>query len=526
MVPNINPKNQQPGVTSSLGLFASVSPSKLSSYQYTNNNGSTTANARQRSTAKLQTDNEDSSTTSTSSSASTTCTTTSTTLFCEKTNENISSGQPPPPAVTNVNVNVNQEGVPLVTKLQTSPIDTTPGLAGAIAPTALLVGGTAAMYHSLLHHPSSTLTPLSILYMLLLAIQTSVQPRLSKKYISKQVPKVKVALVEEVIKTSVATLLFFQWTDPLVVKDAVQDWTLSSSLLVAGVPATLYAVQAVLTYLSHQHLDSVTFNGLSQTKTLTAAFCCYLVMGKKQSPLQIVALAMLFVSAMVFQSSGMGFNLTRLGRNKSAAATAPDKTTNEQDTTTPTTKSQQLPAIAAASPFLWYGVVPCLGATFLSGLAGAFSQRGLQIVGGNGRNAFLYTVEVSFFSALTLFITQGFSMLMTLMKKQQPKQQQQLDNDGKKETDSNHNWTWQALIPITSKAMGGILTALVHKHAGSVVKGFALMLGLVMSGILQSLWFGSNDDDKGPTGRLPANQVVGILIVMLASWLHVTNPPV
>jgi hypothetical protein len=32
-------------------------------------------------------------------------------------------------------------------------------------------------------------------------------------------------------------------------------------------PAILYATQGVLTYLGYQNTDSVTFNGLNQTKT-------------------------------------------------------------------------------------------------------------------------------------------------------------------------------------------------------------------------------------------------------------------
>ena len=81
------------------------------------------------------------------------------------------------------------------------------------------------MYNSLLNHPSSTLTPLSILYMLLLAIQTSIQPKLSRKYIPKKISKVKVALVEEVIKTSVATVLFWKWSPETVVKEALKGKT-------------------------------------------------------------------------------------------------------------------------------------------------------------------------------------------------------------------------------------------------------------------------------------------------------------
>lgn len=72
-----------------------------------------------------------------------------------------------------------------------------------------MVGGTAAIYTSLLQHPSSTLTQLSFVLMMLLAVQYAVQPQLSKKYISPKIKKQSVALVEEVVKTSFAAAIFF-----------------------------------------------------------------------------------------------------------------------------------------------------------------------------------------------------------------------------------------------------------------------------------------------------------------------------
>jgi len=394
--------------------------------------------------------------------------------------------------------------------------------------------------------------------MVLLAIQTSLQPRLSKRYISSKTSNVKVALTEEIIKASVAATtlvlcssgsvagttspLLFQGVrhvlkgtncqrvnpafltrisfgcfltshfppSPTLLIFNILDWTLASCLIGAGIPAILYAIQGVLTYQSHQHLDSVTFNGLSQTKTLTAALGCFLVLGQRQSPLQMVALALLFVSALLFQSP-----------SKPVTANATTRTS------TINTKNHA---------FLIQGVLPCLGATLLSGLAGAFSQRGLQIVGGNGRNALVYTVEVSFCSALTLLVGLGLKRIAALSPKSSS--QPSPNNAVIEESKTDDSWTWQTYIPITCKALGGILTALVHKHAGSVVKGFALMLGLVMSGILQTLWLdnaASNDSGSAATDapttktmrpqKLSTQQVCGIVIVMFSSWLHFTNPP-
>jgi hypothetical protein len=42
-----------------------------------------------------------------------------------------------------------------------------------------------------------------------------------------------------------------------IVASELHGWTLPSSLLLAGFPACLYAIQGVLTYLGYQNTDSV-----------------------------------------------------------------------------------------------------------------------------------------------------------------------------------------------------------------------------------------------------------------------------
>jgi UDP-sugar transporter A1/2/3 len=239
----------------------------------------------------------------------------------------------------------------------------------------------------------------------------------------------------------------------------------------------LYAVQGVLQYISHQHLDPVTFNGLTQTKTLSAALCCWLIMGKMQSPIQVIALGILFGSALVFQG------YVRMGTTK----IVPD------DQNSLNSKRNE--------DWLFRGVIPCIGAAFLSGLAGALSQKGLQLTGITGRDPFLYTVEISFFSSVTLLISMMRSNVFS--KKEWEKQKAY--------------WTWKMLIPIAVKAAGGVVTALVHKYAGSVAKGFALMFGLVLSGTIQSVL---SDETLQPF------QVVGTLMIMMSTWLHFTHPPI
>ena len=145
-------------------------------------------------------------------------------------------------------------------------------------------------------------------------------------------------------------------------------------------------------------------------------------------------------------------------------------------------------------------MIPCLGAAFLSGLAGALSQKGLQLTGIRGRDPFLYTIEISLFSAITLLINMVRLNVFSEMEWQKQKAY----------------WNWKTLIPIFMKASSGVITALVHKYAGSVSKGFALMFGLVLSNMIQLTM---------KQESLQSYQILGTFMIMLSTWLHFTNPP-
>ena len=68
-----------------------------------------------------------------------------------------------------------------------------------------LLGGTAFLYKAVLDHPSSTsLTPLSLVYLLLLAAHYAAQPQLSQRFIRPTTVKTSLTLTEELIKAALA----------------------------------------------------------------------------------------------------------------------------------------------------------------------------------------------------------------------------------------------------------------------------------------------------------------------------------
>lgn len=82
-----------------------------------------------------------------------------------------------------------------------------------------------------------------------------------------------------------------------------------------------------------------------------------------------------------------------------------------------------------------------------------------------------------------------------------------------------HNWTPRTIIPILTNAAGGIVVGLVTKYAGSVKKGFALIFGLLLSGILQAV-----QDDGGKGSNISVEHIIGGLIAACSLWLHSAFP--
>jgi UDP-sugar transporter A1/2/3 len=91
--------------------------------------------------------------------------------------------------------------------------------------------------------------------------------------------------------------------------------------------------------------------------------------------------------------------------------------------------------------------------------------------------------------------------------------------DGKRIRDEGffNNWTPKTLIPVMTNAAGGIVVGLVTKYAGSVKKGFALIFGLLLSGILQAL-----QDDDG--GGITLEHIVGGVLAAFSLWMHSAFP--
>ena len=144
---------------------------------------------------------------------------------------------------------------------------------------------------------------------------------------------------------------------------AIAGWNISTWLTIAGIPAALYSIQNIATLMAYQNLDPLTFNVLNQSKTLSAALCCFLIIGRRQSKLQVVSLFMLFGAALIIEKV-VPLDFWLRAKNDTASSNTSSESTSVDP---PSTKKR--------SKHFRKGVLPVLLASFISGLAGALSQR-------------------------------------------------------------------------------------------------------------------------------------------------------
>jgi len=241
-------------------------------------------------------------------------------------------------------------------------------------------------------------------------------------------------------------------------------------------------------------------------------------MGQRQTPLQVVALLFLFGSACIMEKIIPLPGLSKMtGEGGTAAET--DRGNEEGETPVKTRQlAQKGDSIANKSKERNAGVVAVLLASLLSGLAGALSQRCLQE--GGGRNSFLFTMELSVASILFLLLNN----FVTLLRKRGDSSGGSAGGNAR-EQKMEFLTSWKILIPMITNAIGGVLVGLVTKQVGTVKKGFALIFGLWLSGILQGFFQDSSTQDQvGGTQLLGLSpeQIVGAVLASAALWMHMT----
>eukprot|EP00039_Didymoeca_costata_P014246 m.228262 g.228262 ORF g.228262 m.228262 type:complete len:311 (+) comp15976_c1_seq25:295-1227(+) len=294
---------------------------------------------------------------------------------------------------------------------------------------------------------------LGVLFVVLLALQVGFQPIVQREYIREGADTTAIVLATEAIKFCISLVgLFLSGS----FSEALKGWSLRDSFNAAGAAATVYAFQNLMIQTAYQNMDGLTFNMLNQSKTIFTAIFLYTMLGNRQSKQQMAALCgMLVASVLLSQNKG---------------------------------------EVAGRVTSFRYGVLPCIGASVCSGFASAVSQLALQ---GRKRNSFVFTMELAVFSVIVLFAT-------TLVS-------------GKK-LDFNEmysGWRLPNMIPIFTSGIGGVLVGFVMKYAGGVRRGFAIVMGIMLTAVLQYFLYGA---------ELDRNLMIGFPLVAISTIVHIMYP--
>lgn len=300
-------------------------------------------------------------------------------------------------------------------------------------------------------------------FMALHSVQFAFQPFLTKWCLDSRANTSSAVLVSEFFKfVGCATMLFVGGE----FESALKGWTLRGCFVSAGLPAMTYAVQNLCVQVAYQNLDAVVFNIINQSKMLFTALLVFLLLGRRQSRMQCVALFLLFLAA----------STVTLSQAKPGSSTEDKESQNSL-----------------------MGIVCIIAASALSGLGAAMSEWSLQ---GKGRNSYLFSAEIAVLS----FVTVCVNLLLNL------------NGDGERAATQGlfYQWTFWTFLPSATQGLGGIVVGLITKVSGSVRKGFAVICGLILSSFLQWLI---------EVKPMPLTVVLAVPVVAFCIYLHAAYPP-
>ncbi|CAH0492626.1 unnamed protein product [Peronospora farinosa] len=303
----------------------------------------------------------------------------------------------------------------------------------------------------------------------LLALQVGIQPLLLSLYASEtRDVRLRVGVVE-FLKLLLALVPLCLTKGEGSLLNQLKTWKLRIAMATTVFPALIYVVQNLLNHSAVVALDGVTFNVLNQTKIIWTALLVYLLLGKRQSPMQIMALGILCIAAVLMTTSS-----TEVKDEE----TQPD-----------------------ADAVVFTGMYEALLAAVLSALGGSIIQRALQQ---QKRNQYMVTVELSVL---------GETILGVLAVVQNGLMRS--DEDSDLQDSMWEGWSAMTLVALVCQALGGVLVGFVIRDCGNVEKSFAVVGGMGLTALFETYFNGK------PFGH---NAFMAMALVAVSTALYAFNP--
>jgi len=310
-----------------------------------------------------------------------------------------------------------------------------------------------------------------------LALQFGIQPLLAKSCIPQGTPTSSLVLSGEMFKV-VGALATLRAQGPL--SQAFRGWTMRSCILAAGIPSVTYVVQNYCIQIAYRNLDPVVFNVLNQSKALFTAFFSFLIVGRRQSQIQILALTMVTFAGICVSAPWQG-----------SALPVHDEIHDD---------SQNRNAIGIGCAIL---------AAALSGLGSGITEWSLQR---QNRIPAVLTIELSSLGCIIVMATLVSGLTA--------------DAETWRKEGLFTRWSLLTFIPVITQGSGGILVGWITKVAGGVRKVLATICGLVLTCTLQlSLpYLFGNSASSSASGPSITSVLFAVPLTAFGIYLHATFP--
>ncbi|CAF3357869.1 unnamed protein product [Rotaria sp. Silwood1] len=200
-----------------------------------------------------------------------------------------------------------------------------------------------------------------------------------------------------------------------------------------GIPALLYTLQNNLLFVAISNLDAATFQVSYQLKIFTTAVLMVVILHRQLSFVQWLALFLLFIGISLVQVENM----------------------------TSTTPKQDVNAV--------HGLLAVIIACTLSGLAGVYFEK---ILKGSDVSVWIRNIQLGIFGIIVGTITMYLS-----------------DGPNVQEKGFFYGYTNMVWIATLVHSVGGLIVALVVKHADNILKGFATSSAIILSCIVSMMLF-------------------------------------
>ncbi|KAJ6547651.1 nucleotide-sugar transporter-domain-containing protein [Mycena capillaripes] len=238
-----------------------------------------------------------------------------------------------------------------------------------------------------------------------------------------------------------------------------------------SIPAILYVIQNNLQFVAVSNLQAATFQVSYQMKILTTAGFSVLLLRKKLTSPQWVALLFLAIGVAVVQIQAGAVRIVE------------DGVVLEEDTHTMNAMK---------------GFIAVATACVTSGLAGVYFE---MVLKNSQTDLWVRNVQLSLFSLLPA-LTPVFYLYAS-------------DPQEGWVSTLFHNFGGWAWATVSVQVFGGLLTALVIKYSDNILKGFATSLSIVISFLASVALFDF---------QITFTFITGSFIVLVATWLYNHQP--